>query len=97
MVLSCTKLEREFESCEVGNLVFRSFSGHAECVVYERGLLFQYGVQLNYILWSLIIGVENINVTVHKIDIVHDPVFFVANWNPNLKVGVYDMKMRTRL
>jgi hypothetical protein len=42
-------------------------------------------MQLNYVLWSLMVAVKNANSTMHKVDTVHDPVFFEGDWDPNLQ------------
>jgi hypothetical protein len=31
------------------------------------------------------VAVKNANSTMHKVDTVHDPVFFEGDWDPNLQ------------
>jgi hypothetical protein len=68
MALSCAWMEREFEMSYIGHLVLLPFSGLAEHLGYEVGLLYQYRVQLNYVLRLPLICVKDINMTVNEID-----------------------------
>jgi hypothetical protein len=68
MALSCAWLEREFETGYIGHLVLLPFSGLTERFVYEVGIVFQYRVQLNYVLRLPLICVKNIDTTVNEID-----------------------------
>jgi hypothetical protein len=41
-------------------------------------------MQFNYVMRSPLVAVKGVNLTVHKVDAVHDPMLFEHDGDPNL-------------